>query len=66
MTALRSEASQLYPFVRRGRIDVSGGHHDAGDYSKYTTNSAGMASTPAKAATMLQFSLLTDMDSPVT
>jgi hypothetical protein len=35
-----SEATQLYPFVRRGEIDVSGGHHDAGDYSKYTTNSA--------------------------
>jgi len=37
---LTSEASQLYPFVRRGAIDVSGGHHDAGDYSKYTINSA--------------------------
>jgi len=37
---LTSEASQLYPFVRRGPIDVSGGHHDAGDYSKYTINSA--------------------------
>ena len=38
--ALTSEASQLYPFIRRGPIDVSGGHHDAGDYSKYTINSA--------------------------
>jgi hypothetical protein len=38
--ALTSEASQLYPFVRKGTIDVSGGHHDAGDYSKYTINSA--------------------------
>jgi hypothetical protein len=37
---LTSEASQLYPFVRRGPVDVSGGHHDAGDYSKYTINSA--------------------------
>jgi hypothetical protein len=37
---LTSEASQLYPFIRRGPIDVSGGHHDAGDYSKYTINSA--------------------------
>lgn len=36
---LKDEASQLYPFVRRGKIDVSGGHHDAGDYSKYTMNS---------------------------
>jgi hypothetical protein len=26
--------------VNTGRIDVSGGHHDAGDYSKYTINSA--------------------------
>ncbi len=33
-------SSQLYPFVRTGKIDVSGGHHDAGDYSKYTINSA--------------------------
>jgi hypothetical protein len=30
----------LYPFVRRGEVDVSGGHYDAGDYSKYTINSA--------------------------
>ena len=37
---LTSEGAQLYPFVRKGTIDVSGGHHDAGDYSKYTTNSA--------------------------
>ncbi|HEY0456020.1 MAG TPA: glycoside hydrolase family 9 protein [Verrucomicrobiae bacterium] len=36
-----SEAS-LYPFHRHGLIDVSGGHHDAGDYSKYTINSAGL------------------------
>ncbi|NOZ01373.1 MAG: glycoside hydrolase family 9 [Deltaproteobacteria bacterium] len=30
----------LYPRNRTGYIDVSGGHHDAGDYSKYLTNSA--------------------------
>ena len=36
-----SDAS-LYPFVRQGKIDVSKGHHDAGDYSKYTINSAGL------------------------
>ena len=30
----------LYPFVNRGPIDIRGGHHDAGDYSKYTINSA--------------------------
>jgi hypothetical protein len=39
---LAGEAAQLYPFVRTGRIDVSGGHFDAGDYSKYTINSAQM------------------------
>ena len=37
---LTSEAAQLYPFVNKGTVDVSGGHHDAGDYSKYTSNSA--------------------------
>ena len=37
---LRDVASSLYPFVRTGPVDVSGGHHDAGDYSKYTINSA--------------------------
>ena len=37
---LISESTQLYPFVRKGTIDVAGGHWDAGDYSKYTTNSA--------------------------
>lgn len=37
---LENEASQLYPFQRTGTVDVSGGHHDAGDYSKYTINSA--------------------------
>jgi hypothetical protein len=37
---LKDVSASLYPFVRQGRIDVSGGHHDAGDYSKYTINSA--------------------------
>ena len=37
---LADAAAQLYPFVRTGALDVSGGHHDAGDYSKYTINSA--------------------------
>ncbi|MEM7114542.1 MAG: glycoside hydrolase family 9 protein [Chloroflexota bacterium] len=32
--------SQLYPFVNSGTVDVSGGHMDAGDYSKYTINTA--------------------------
>jgi len=37
---LTSEANSLYPFVNAGTVDVSGGHWDAGDYSKYTENSA--------------------------
>jgi hypothetical protein len=39
---LRDEASQLYPIINRGKIDISHGHHDAGDYSKYTINSAAL------------------------
>jgi len=42
---LKDEASQFYPYVRHGKIDVSGGHHDAGDYSKYTVNSAALVHT---------------------
>ena len=26
--------------MKTGTVDVSGGHHDAGDYSKYTIDSA--------------------------
>ena len=37
---LKSVAASLYPFVNQGPVDVRGGHHDAGDYSKYTENSA--------------------------
>jgi hypothetical protein len=37
---LRDVAACLYPFVNYGPVDVHGGHHDAGDYSKYTINSA--------------------------
>lgn len=37
---LKDFAAGLYPFQRQGRVDVAGGHHDAGDYSKYTLNSA--------------------------
>jgi len=33
-------SSLLYPYNRQGTVDVSGGHHDAGDYSKYVPNSA--------------------------
>lgn len=34
--------ANLFPFIRSGKVDVTGGHHDAGDYSKYTTNSAAL------------------------
>lgn len=37
---MTSVDTQLYPILRSGTIDVAGGHHDAGDYSKYTINSA--------------------------
>jgi hypothetical protein len=43
--ALTSPSAQLFPFVRKGTVDVSGGHHDAGDYSKYTINSASLVHT---------------------
>ncbi|HUR47481.1 MAG TPA: glycoside hydrolase family 9 protein [Candidatus Saccharimonadales bacterium] len=39
---LENTERSLYPFKRTGKVDVSGGHHDAGDYSKYTINSAGL------------------------
>jgi hypothetical protein len=42
---IRDASSQLYPYINRGPVDVSGGHHDAGDYSKYTTNSAALIHT---------------------
>ena len=37
---LTGPPAQLYPFVNRGPVDVSGGHFEAGDYSKPTWNSA--------------------------
>ena len=39
---LTNFSASLYPFVRQGKIDARGGHHDAGDYSKYTINSAAL------------------------
>jgi len=39
---LSNVAASLYPFVNKGSVDVRGGHHDAGDYSKYTINSAAL------------------------
>ncbi len=41
-TALTSPSAQLFPFVNQGPLELSGGHHDAGDYSKYTINSASL------------------------
>jgi hypothetical protein len=38
---LENVNASLYPFVDLANRDVRGGHHDAGDYSKYTINSAG-------------------------
>jgi hypothetical protein len=38
--ALTNPSAQLFPYVRQGPIDTTGGHHDAGDYSKYTINCA--------------------------
>jgi hypothetical protein len=32
--------ASLYPIQKTGSVDVAGGHHDAGDYSKYVTNGA--------------------------
>lgn len=38
---LTSPAAELFPFVNQGpTVDVAWGHHDAGDYSKYTINVA--------------------------
>lgn len=50
---LKSFDTSLYPFVKAGQVDVSGGHHDAGDYSKYTINSAGLVHTLVFAADAL-------------
>jgi hypothetical protein len=37
---LTNPAAQLFPFVKQGAVDVSGGHFEAGDYNKVTYNSA--------------------------
>jgi len=50
---LKSFDTSLYPFVKQGTVDVSGGHHDAGDYSKYTINSAAFVHTLVFAADSL-------------
>ena len=43
----------LYPFVKTGKVDVTQGHHDAGDYSKYTINSASLIHYLAFAADVM-------------
>ncbi|MDB6027914.1 MAG: N-terminal ig-like domain of cellulase [Verrucomicrobiales bacterium] len=40
---LKDLNSSLYPFVNKNPINLRGGHHDAGDYSKYTINVAQLA-----------------------
>lgn len=47
---LKNISASLYPFANKGKIDVSAGHHDAGDYSKYTINSAQLVHTLVIAA----------------
>lgn len=37
---MTSAAASLYPILLKGSLDVSGGHYDAGDYSKYVINSS--------------------------
>jgi hypothetical protein len=39
---LTSPSAQLFPFINQGPVDTRGGHHDAGDYSKYTINCASL------------------------
>ncbi|MGI8965077.1 MAG: glycoside hydrolase family 9 protein, partial [Limisphaerales bacterium] len=46
--------ASLYPIQNSGTIDVSKGHHDAGDYSKYTINSAQLIHTLVFAADSFQ------------
>ncbi|MEO6183795.1 MAG: glycoside hydrolase family 9 protein [Verrucomicrobiota bacterium] len=47
---LKNVDASLYPFINKNKIDVSGGYHDAGDYSKYTINSAQLIHTLVFAA----------------
>jgi hypothetical protein len=37
---LTQPSAQLYPFVRQGPVDASGGHFEAGNYSRVTWNCA--------------------------
>lgn len=47
---LSNVTNSLHPFVRSGFVDVSGGHHDAGDYGKYAIDSAQLVHELAFAA----------------
>jgi hypothetical protein len=42
---LTSVNASLYPFVNTNPVDTHGGHHDAGDYSKYTVDVAQLCHT---------------------
>jgi Glycosyl hydrolase family 9/Cellulase N-terminal ig-like domain len=42
---ITSNATSLYPFVNQGTVNVSGGHFDAGDYSKYMIDCAKLVHT---------------------
>src|SRR5260370_1306354 len=37
---LTNYPAQLYPFVTQGKVSVSGGHFEAGDYNRVTYNGA--------------------------
>ncbi|HEY1956781.1 MAG TPA: glycoside hydrolase family 9 protein [Polyangiaceae bacterium] len=47
---LTNFTTSLYPYVTEGTLDVAGGHHDAGDYSKYLMDSGFLIHTLVFAA----------------
>jgi len=48
-----SHETCLFPYVKTGTVNVSGAHHDAGDYSKYTPSVASFVHTLTFAAQSL-------------
>ncbi len=44
-TRMKDVDSSLYPYDNKSPIPMAGGHHDAGDYSRYTINSAQLIHT---------------------
>jgi glycosyl hydrolase family 9/cellulase-like Ig domain-containing protein len=46
-------SAQLYPFVNQGKVSVSGGHFEAGDYNRVTYNGAQLIHTLVFAADSL-------------